>query len=94
LADPSQIEDAILNLAINARDAMPNGGTLVIETANVHLDAQYVATEAEVTAGDYVLLSVTDTGSGMSDSADPVIYFMSGQLSAFSGFGTLRHFNL
>jgi signal transduction histidine kinase len=66
LADPSQVEDAILNLAINGRDAMPKGGTLTIEAANVHLDAQYAATEAEVSAGDYVLLSVTDTGCGMS----------------------------
>ena len=55
LADPSQVEDAILNLAVNARDAMPNGGRLVIETANMHLDEQYAAQNVEVAAGDYVV---------------------------------------
>ena len=66
LVDPSQIEDVILNLAVNARDAMPNGGQLVIETANTHLDEQYAAQNVEVTAGDYVLVNVTDSGTGMS----------------------------
>jgi signal transduction histidine kinase len=63
--DPSQIEDALLNLAINARDAMPNGGTLTIETANAHLDSHYAALYPEVAPGDYVTLSMTDTGTGM-----------------------------
>ena len=62
LADPSQIEDVILNLAVNARDAMPNGGQLVIETANTHLDEQYAAQNVEVAAGDYVSVVVTDFG--------------------------------
>ena len=66
LVDPSQIEDVILNLAVNARDAMPNGGQLVIETANAQLDEQYAAQNLEVTAGDYVLVDVTDSGSGMT----------------------------
>lgn len=65
LADPSQVEDAILNLAVNARDAMPNGGQLVIETANVRLDDEYAAQNAEVTPGDYVAVIVTDSGTGM-----------------------------
>jgi len=66
MTDPVLVEDAILNLAINARDAMPGGGTLTIETGNIHLDRHYAEQEIEVTPGDYVLLSVSDTGTGMS----------------------------
>jgi PAS domain S-box-containing protein len=65
LADRSQIEDALLNLAVNARDAMPSGGRLVIETANMHLDEQYAAHNLEVAPGDYVSVSVSDSGSGI-----------------------------
>ena len=64
--DPNQLESAILNLAINARDAMPTGGKLVIETCNTHLDSRYAAQQHDVTPGQYVCVSVTDTGSGMS----------------------------
>ncbi|PTE08203.1 CHASE3 domain-containing protein [Mesorhizobium helmanticense] len=65
-ADPSQIENAILNLAVNARDAMDEDGKLTIETANSHLDDTYAATHAEVAAGQYVMVAVSDTGSGMT----------------------------
>lgn len=67
LVDPAQVENAILNLAINGRDAMDGIGKLTIEAGNAYLDDNYVRAHTEVTAGQYVLVAVTDTGSGMND---------------------------
>ena len=66
LADPGQLRNAVLNLAINARDAMPEGGRLGIEAAAVELDADYAAAHAEMRAGHYVMVAFSDEGSGMS----------------------------
>ncbi len=67
-ADPGQIEQVIINLAINARDAMPNGGKLTLETKNVYLEDVYAEKHVDVTAGYYVMLAVSDTGVGIDES--------------------------
>jgi signal transduction histidine kinase len=67
-ADPNQLESALLNLVINARDAMPNGGNLLVKTWNQQLDSQFTEAHSNLEPGDYVVLSVTDTGCGMPQS--------------------------
>jgi signal transduction histidine kinase/CheY-like chemotaxis protein len=65
-ADLQQLENAILNIAINARDAMPDGGKLTIETANIYLDDAYCRQNPEITPGQFAMIAITDTGSGMT----------------------------
>lgn len=72
--DPSQIDQILVNLAVNARDAMPAGGKLTIETANIHIDEEYCRTHLQIEAGSYVLLTVSDNGAGIDRDALPHVF--------------------
>lgn len=72
--DPGQVEAALLNLALNARDAMPGGGTLSIETRNVFLDDEYASAQTELAPGNYIMLAVSDTGAGIFNENLPHVF--------------------
>jgi signal transduction histidine kinase/ActR/RegA family two-component response regulator len=90
VADAAQVQNALLNLTINARDAMPDGGKLVIETSVAHLDEDYRIANTDVAPGDYVMIAVTDTGTGMPPTViarafDP--FFTTKEIGKGSGLG-------
>lgn len=90
MVDPRQLESALMNLALNARDAMPSGGTLTIATQNVELSARFTDTLDEVDPGDYVMISMTDTGGGMKpDVAERAFepFFTTKDVGEGSGLG-------
>ena len=73
-ADPTEVDRVLMNLVLNSRDAMPEGGRLIIETTNFHVDEDYARTHAETKVGDYVMVAITDTGAGMSKETRDKIF--------------------
>ena len=94
LADATQVHQVLLNLCVNARDAMPHGGTLTISGENVHIDAPTAAASPGAKMGDYALLSVTDTGMGMTpEIADKIFnpFFTTKEVGKGTGLGLVTY---